>query len=527
MHFRHILITSCLLASPALSGGAGAQSSPLATPDRTGPVRAPAVASEVLLDRPVDRREYRLGPGDVVGVSVFGEQSLYSSVQVSPEGTIVIPNVGVATVLGLRLDEAEARVRTLVARLYRVQEVRLTLETVRAFRVSLTGDVDQRGVRSANAASRATELLGAMNGMRAWRRNVMLRRVNGDSLRLDFARFALTGDLTRNPTLREGDELFVPVADRTVTLHGPFAFPGVYEYVAGESLADLVQLANAGQGFRSEAAATVRLSRYREGERRDLIELSREEVTGARGRALVLQPFDVVFVAARANVRSEGIAEVRGQVRFPGTYPIRADTTTVRELIELAGGLTPYSSVALATLERMPANRSRAIRELEVRPDSSLDREERQARNIAAQNISGTFVVVDFSSLMSADSASANPVLQNGDVLTIPTRRDEVTVLGAVVRPGIVRYRPGMRARDYVESAGGYSRRADRSETSVVKAAAGNRLAADEAGEPGPGDQIVVPFKVSRTLLERLQLVSGVVSTISGIVLTAYAVSRF
>ena len=70
-----------------------------------------------LLDTPVSRTAYRLGPGDILSVAVFGDFSHVYNVPVTPEGTVVIPEMGIARVLGMNLDQAQERVRQVVARL--------------------------------------------------------------------------------------------------------------------------------------------------------------------------------------------------------------------------------------------------------------------------------------------------------------------------------------------------------------------------------------------------------------------------
>jgi len=52
------------------------------------------IAGGPLVDAPVSRSAYRLGPGDVLSVAVFGEFSHVYTVPVTPEGTVVIPRWG-------------------------------------------------------------------------------------------------------------------------------------------------------------------------------------------------------------------------------------------------------------------------------------------------------------------------------------------------------------------------------------------------------------------------------------------------
>src|SRR5690606_14147051 len=116
--------------------------------------------------------------------------------------------------------------------------------------------------------------------------------------------------------------------------------------------------------------------------------------------------------------------------------------------------------------------------------------------------------------------------LQSGDMLYVPPRRNEVVVLGAVAQPGILEFSPGATIADYIGRAGGYSRNADRNDVMVLKARLGSRLGARDVRTLEPGDRIVVPFREQRTLLERVQTVQGVMTTVSGFVVTVLAIQR-
>ena len=67
-----------------------------------------------------------------------------------------------------------------------------------------------------------------------------------------------------------------------------------------------------------------------------------------------------------------------------------------------------------------------------------------------------------------AANPSLDPLLEPGDVIFVPQRPYEVSVLGQVLQPGSVPFRPGMSASDYIDQAGGYSQFADKSETFIV-----------------------------------------------------------
>jgi protein involved in polysaccharide export with SLBB domain len=472
-----------------------------------------------LLDAPVSRATYRLGPGDALQIGIVGQFTRTQTVTVTPEGSVVLPEMGVVRVLGLSLDAAEERVRTLVGRFYRNVNVSLSLSAVRAFKVVVVGDVDAPGVRPANAASRVSELVPDDAGETVRHRNIVVRRANGDSLLADLARFRQTGDLSANPTLREGDALFVPTIDRTVAVYGRVRFPGTYEYRAGETLAELLSIANGAADFPSDAADTVRVTRFAGDVQRDLTVLTRAQATGSTG-ALALQPFDAVYVPGVANYRLARTATVTGQVRRPGTYPIRHDTTTLAELVALAGGFTDEASLADATLHRVPPRGADVVatRRIEGVPPDLLSAAER--RVVAARTLGdSTLVVVDLERVFAAGRAAPGPRLEAGDSLNVPRRQTGVTVLGAVREPGIVPFRPGASIDEYVRSAGGYARRADRRNSAVLKAKYATLVTGQDRRDVRavrPGDRIVVPLRPPRNYVRDAQTL---LATASGLVI--------
>ena len=500
---------------------AGAQST-RSTP-ATDTTRSAAVpVSGVLLDAPVSRTTYRLGPGDMLDIGLLGELTRVYTVSVTPEGSILVPGVGVVRVLGLTLDAAERQVRALLLRFYRNVEVTLSLAQVRSFKMFVLGNVVTPGVRTATAATRVSEVVPPSATL-PHRRNILLRRANGDSLSLDLARFLQTGDLSANPMLREGDALIVPIVDRTVSVVGRVSVPGTYEYRPGESLADLLFIANAAGPFPSDAADSVRLVRFVGRDQREFRVFTREQALGAEGRAFTLQPFDAIFVSQVANYKVQKTATVTGQVVRPGTYPIRPETTTVRELVGMAGGLTPDASLVEATLRRLPQTTEvQQARQLQAIPVELLTDDERRILQTRNQS-DPTAVVIDFTQLFVEGKQAYDQPLESGDVLTVPVRRNGVTVLGAVSQPGIVQYVPGKGLDYYVELAGGYGRQADRGARTVLKARLGNRVDPRDVSALDPGDQIIIPFREPTQYLRRLQ---SAVTTAAGLIVSFYTLRQ-
>ncbi|HUP02103.1 MAG TPA: SLBB domain-containing protein [Gemmatimonadota bacterium] len=487
--------------------------------------RGPTVPDAALLiDEPIDRETYVVGPGDLLAVSVFGALDLLYELPVTPEGTLVIPTVGVIPLLGLTLEEAEALVRNRFLDFYRNIDVSLTLSQFRTFKVFVVGDVPEPGPRVASSVTRVSELVPDSAGLA--RRNVVLQRAGGDTLRVDLTRFRHTGDIRFNPRVREGDTILIPGIDRTVEVYGRVFFPGTYEYRPGETLAELIEVANGYQDFPIDAHDVVQVSRFTSQNEREFLAFSRSEALGAEGAAFALEPFDAIYVPGIGNYKVQKTATIEGEVMHPGTYPIRPDTTRVLDLIEMAGGFTTEASLVSARLRRSPAEiEEEGPRQLEQVPLEAMTEVERQIYRIRQQGDERN-VVIDFEGLLGAGEDVYNLTLRDRDSLFVPERREGVTVLGAVLTPGIVAYAPGRNIEEYVELAGGYSERADRGDVVVLKAKLETQLGRDDVRAVEPGDTIVVPFEEEKDWLAIFNTTSGVIGSILGIVLAYLAATR-
>jgi protein involved in polysaccharide export with SLBB domain len=479
-----------------------------------------------LLAEPVSRTEYLLGPGDSIQIAVFGDVDTTHLQGVSPDGRLLVPGMGIVSVLGLNLEQAQAQVRDVVLSYFRNVTVSVNLFKVRSFRIYVVGSVENPGVRIASSAMRVSEVVPGVGPQGAIPRNIRLQRINGDSLRIDLARFFHLGDLTQNPSLREGDLLVVPSPDRRIEVYGPVAYPGTYEFRPGETLAELLSVVNGGAAFPVQAADSIRVARFTGNTSTEVITLPRAEALGSSGKAFELQPFDAIYVPEVANYRQQKTATIVGQVRRPGTYPIRSDTTTVRELVELAGGFLPEASLVNASLRRStpPLANSGGTPLQEIPPEFLSERERRVVQSLSSSDQNN--VVIDFYSLFAEGAEVYNQTLRSGDVLSVPEVRNEVLVSGAVIQPGIVQFLPDQPLQHFIGLAGGYGRNADVRGLVVIKASTGARVGRGDVRSIEPGDQIVVPYREPRSLLQRVEMTQGIFNTISGIVLAAIGLSR-
>jgi polysaccharide export outer membrane protein len=106
-------------------------------------------------------------------------------------------------------------------------------------------------------------------------------------------------------------------------------------------------------------------------------------------------------------------------------------------------------------------------------------------------------MVADFVGLMEGDP-EADILLRRGDLISVATRRDFVSVLGLVYDPGNIPFEGGVGVEEYIQRAGGYAEKADKGKTRVIRAGSGEWVPSGEAKVLGPGDTIWIPEKTDR-----------------------------
>ncbi len=107
-------------------------------------------------------------------------------------------------------------------------------------------------------------------------------------------------------------------------------------------------------------------------------------------------------------------------------------------------------------------------------------------------------MVVEANPVLLAARPELDVLLEPGDIIAIPKRPNEVTVVGSVLNPGSLQFRSGWRASDYVRASGGTQRFADPSRAFIVlpngQSTAAGLSAWQQGGPPiPPGSLVVVP----------------------------------
>ena len=336
-----------------------------------------------------------------------------------------------------------------------------------------------------------------------------------------------------------------------ISIGGRVKAPGEYPLEPGMRISDLLraggQLDDAAFGGKAE------LARFRStgGERSsELLEVDLAAVRrGDPAADVTLQAFDALTIKELPEWGRQEFITLRGEVRFPGTYPIRR-SETLRSVLERAGGLTSLAFVqgSVFTRRELMQREQQQIEQLTERLQSDLAASAIQlsqgaptasaAQSVAsAQGLLGQLkgskamgrLVINLEGVLAGSTGARSDVLlRDGDELVIPRLRQEVTVLGEVQNGTSHLYQPGLTRDDYVALSGGLSRKADKGRVYVVRAN-GSVVGANSGwfGRGGqaniqPGDTIVAPLDTER--LPPLPLWQAVTSIIYNVAIAVAAV---
>ena len=455
-------------------------------------------------DAVIKSGRYIVGPGDAFVILIdSGEEPDAFEVLVGAEGKLVMPYVGSVDIAGLSLADAHATIRGAVSKKFRLLDISVSLSRLRSFPVSVIGQVQNPGAYMVEGVEQVSELIQKAGGLlaqaegRASLRNIqVLKATVSDTtavtdLRADLALWQLTGDIGHNPFILDGDQVFVPAAQDSVSISGAVNNPGNYEFVDGDRVSDLVLLAGGIKGDSGTAnAELLRLVRDEARELRTPIDVERA-LAGDPEADLPLLPDDKVYVDSRRPR-----VTIEGEVYFPGTYPIDPGNTRLQGLIARAGGFTPEAALTQASVIRHVehSETEHGARRLQNIPPGSLTADQRAYLALRTQQISGR-LPVDFVALFQQRDTSQNILLQEDDIVRVPGMVPSVQVNGFVLIPAAIPYDSTYTYQDYIRLAGGFNDRAKKNSVIIVKASTGNWLKASKVERIDPGDEVHVPGK--------------------------------
>ena len=366
-------------------------------------------------------QDYRLGPGDAVYIDVWGASQGQYQCTVSPEGVINIENYGPVNVDGLTVNQANQRLKSTLGKRYAGSNIRLTVGQTKTITVNVMGEVKVPGTYTLSAFAtvfNALYMAGGTNDIGTLR-NIKIYRNGHLVSTCDIYDYILNGNMRGNVRLTSGDVIIVEPYECLVNITGKVKRPMYYEMKQKESVGTLIKYAG---GFAGDAyQSNIHLVRKAGGE------MSVFSIDDFERNSFQLADGDSVAVDSTLQ-RYRNMVEVKGAVMRPGKYQMDGSITTVRELIEAAGGLAEDAFVNRGFIHRM-------------KDDRTLETVEIDIKGIVNHTI-------------------ADIALKNEDVFYIPSKKimqeeEILTISGEVNYPGTYDFADNTSLETFILQAGG------------------------------------------------------------------------
>ena len=208
--------------------------------------------------------DYRIGPGDLLDIQLFGQRNESFSLVISREGMIRFPGIGPINAFekGTSFIELKNHLKEkILKQLGEGVQTSISLGAFRSIRIFLLGEVRKQGAYTVSALSTTINALLSCGGIKETGslRKIQLKRAGNLVATLDLYDLLLEGDTSEDQALQPGDVIFVPVVEKQVTISGAVKRPAKYEILGGETLSQVVDIAG-GTNARS-ALDLIRLER--------------------------------------------------------------------------------------------------------------------------------------------------------------------------------------------------------------------------------------------------------------------------
>jgi polysaccharide biosynthesis/export protein len=283
----------------------------------------------------VVNQDYTLGIGDILVITLRGQQNENFRVTVDREGKIILPDFNPISVVGLTVIDVTRILEKKAKEKYIKNEVYLSLEKLRAISVYVSGEVNFPGKIEITNLSSVLDALIEAHGVKktGTLRHIQLIR-NGSVKYIDLYGVFLGINANIDEILQDNDKIIVPPVQNVVAISDNAKRPGIYE-LFNEHITPQDIFTFSGGTVRPAGNRFIVI--HQENSGTDHIQ---EYNNIAKA---VIKPNDVIRILPSYDNKTGGVY-LEGQVRVPGIRSYSSHPT-VRSLIGgvESFGLEPYT----------------------------------------------------------------------------------------------------------------------------------------------------------------------------------------
>lgn len=452
--------------------------------------------------------DYKIAVGDQISLKIWGAVEFEQILVVDSQGNIFIPKVGAVNLLGVKNSALVSVIKAQVNKIYKNNVfVYADMNAYQNVSVFVTGSVNAPGLYQGLSSDSVIQYLdkaGGINLEYGSFRDIQILRNNTVIKKIDLYDFLLKGQMDLFP-FRSGDVVLVGNVQSYVFANGDVQKPFRFELANDiKTLADLARVS----GARPIVTNAV-LRSYENDHRLEVSAYNKMQFSKVLLKTGDEVQFNPEYISQNISIT------VNGEHSGLKTLVVRKGTTLedVSRLI-VANGQSDMK--ALQVFRKSVAKTQKdlikaQLKELETLALTSSSVTSQGAAIKAEQ----AKLILEFIQrakevepkgqiVIDKPKSYGSVLLEEGDIINVPSKNNLVIVQGEVTLPGAFVYDKGKDLKYYINLAGGYGERADTSKVLVIH---NNGKAQKYSGsiDMMPGDSVLVLPKVDS---ENLQIFS-------------------
>ena len=377
---------------------------------------------------------FKLGPGDEIILSLWGETNSRENFIINKEGLIYYQNIGFINLSNKTIEQAELLLKNELSAIYSTLKeknnstnLKIELGKLKSINVYFTGQINAPGISLIHPFSDVFSAIVQAGGIKndGSLRNVQLIRDGKTISIFDFYSLFIKGENTFSEIrILDGDIIHIPVISNRVNITGSVYNPGWFEPLNNESLLDMITYAG---GLKSDASSSAVInillpidSRSSDDNARKTKNIFLKEFSN-----ISLNNGDSINILSIGNV--ETTIEILGRVKSPGKYA----PSSLKNVLDIAGGFND------------PLYR-KTIRDDEI---TVIRKDENQFYGLEFEipyNKSDSFQLVSGDKVFVYENTMYNNLFS-------------ISVTGAVNKRGSFQLKSGMTVQDAIDLAEGFS----------------------------------------------------------------------
>jgi protein involved in polysaccharide export with SLBB domain len=287
--------------------------------------------------------DFRLGPGDEIVISMWGDITSRETYTLNSEGNIFYDKIGFINLSGMTIFQAEEAIVSKLSRIYSTlsnsspsTQLDVELGKVLSMNIYFSGEVLNPGLHLIHPFSDIFVALISAGGVAnsGSLRNIEIIRNSNVVETVDLYSFFTDGKSNFSKLkLVDGDVIHVPVVEKRVEIKGSILKPSKYELLPNEFLEDLINFSG---GLTPNASSLIVLDRTIPLNQRssDDNATTSMNIDYKNSSLISLENGDII------NIKPIGFSQskvrVFGKVKNPGEYS--AMNSSLKDILDFAGG---------------------------------------------------------------------------------------------------------------------------------------------------------------------------------------------